>query len=203
MLGASGGGAAAAGAASVAGSSPGGAAATPLSPQVGAPSPVSDGRLPDLPETRVGEPAVGWDNCSPGLLTSRRECVACPAARGMDFLIAGAAPPDVPVEPGRPQFYFYFQEPQSSAALWVDFAWLSGPRSAQLSLWETNTLCDPQGEPQVFDLAPLLLGPSGAWSSACIPLDESHKLQGLGFRINTAGRVGIDAIRFGPPCRRS
>jgi hypothetical protein len=154
--------------------------------------------LPDIPDTSVGEPMVGWDLCSAELLTSRQECVACSAARGSYFLIADATPP---VDASRPQFYFYFQKSQSSPALWIDFAWLSGPRSAELSLSETDTMCDPRSEPRVFDLAPLLTGSAGVWSSACIPLDPTVKLQGLGFRLRTAGRVGIDAIRFGPPCR--
>jgi hypothetical protein len=119
----------------------------------------------------------------------------------MEFLIAQAPAAGTPVDAERPQFYLYFEPPESAPSLWIDFAWLSGPRAAELSLWETNTFCEPLGEARVFDISALLTEPVGQWTSACIRLDSSTELHGLGFRLSAAGRVGIDAIRFGPPCR--
>ena len=179
-----------------------GAGPAALLPQANAPSHLSDGRLPDIPDVPVGAPTRGWDRCSAELLSSREECLACPAAWGTEFLVAGAAPPGTPVDPDRPQFYFYSQQMERASAVWLDVAWLSGARSAELSLWETNLYCDPNGAARRFDLAPLLSGASGAWSSACIPLDETRDLVGFGFRIDAAGRVGIDSVRFGPACAK-
>lgn len=195
------GGVSSAGTLSSAGTTPASEEPTPLLPRAGAPSPVGDGRLPDLPETRVGSPGTGWDRCHGGeLLSSRYECVACPAARGTEFFVAAPLPP-LPVSPSPPEAYFYFEPPLTAEALWLDVAWLSGPRSAQLSLWETDAACRPLGAPRTFDLAPLLSGGFGAWQSACIPLDETRELWGLGFRVDADGRLGLDALRFGPPCR--
>lgn len=177
-----------------------------LSPQRDAPPAEGDGRLPDLPETRVGESGTGWDLCSAGFTLSSNDCGACPAARGEQFLVVGRtsatepSEPSEPAEPERPQAYFYFHPATTASALWLDVAWLAGARSARLSLWETDTVCSSQGAPKVYELSPLLTGPSGAWTTACVPLTDLGPFAGLGFRIATSGRLGLDALRFGPPC---
>lgn len=204
-------GSAAAGAAAVAGAvaSGGGAGRNdgppPLLPQSDAPPVEGDGRLPDLPETAVGLQGTGWDLCSVGFTRSKEDCGACPVARGEQFLVVGStvaepAQSAEPAKPPGPQAYFYFHPATTASALWLDVAWLSGARSAELSLWETDTICQTQGSPEVFDISPLLVGDSGAWATACVPLSDFGSFAGLGFRIATAGKVGLDALRFGPPC---
>lgn len=173
---------------------------TALLPQKDAPPPEGDGRLPDLPETPVGDSGTGWDLCSAGFTRSSDECGGCPAARGERFLVVGPTIADEPAGTDRPQAYFYFDTATTASALWFDVTWLEGARSAQLSLSETDSYCDSRGAAKVYELSPLLSDGSGVWTTACVPLGDLGPFTGLGFRIATAGRLGLDALRFGPPC---
>lgn len=174
----------------------------PLRPRIGGPTPEGDGRLPDIPETLPGSAGVGWDRCFSDQELSPAQCDTCAASRGSDFLVAEAvegAAPDM----AEPQLTIYFDPAQSSDALWLDLTWLSGTRGGELWLWETNLACEPQGEPRLFDVSPLLTGGAGDWSSACIPLDPTRPLQGLALSLTAFGRLGLDALRFGAPCTGS
>jgi len=187
----------------------GGATALPgnLAPRSDAPNAEGDGILPDLPDARVGDPGNGWDLCLNTPSWRRYEsipCNHCPAAqRGDDYLIIGPHTGEGTAASGTslPQAYFYFHPPISAAALWLDIAYFEGERTGWLELLPTTLYCEPTGEPRHFELRQMLEGPTGKWSSTCVPLTDFGLLDGLGFSLGSEGGVfAVDALRFGPAC---
>ncbi len=167
-----------------------------LLPQANPPSPEGDGRVPDVPDTLVGD---GWDYCSNDLRSTQREpCAECPTApRGEDFLLVG--PDYTDPHPKEPQAYFFFDEPTQADALWFDIMGIDGRTNSELAVMPTDAGCQPQAAARVFDLQPLV-EMRGQWLTACVPLTDFAPFVGLGFRVDAPGRVGLDAFRFGPAC---
>ncbi len=175
-----------------------------LMPQSTAPPVQGDGRLPDLPEARVGGATNGWDTCSgtPWLIPGAAAgCRSCPTAqRGDDYLVAGLS--DAPADPetgSKAQAYLYFDDLKAEA-LWFDTFWINGSsEGTTFTLWPSNQTCDPIAAGATYDAELLLMTP-GKWSTACIPLDSLGAISALAFRWDTKGILGADAFRFGPAC---
>jgi hypothetical protein len=175
-----------------------------LMPQSTTPPVQGDGRLPDVPEARVGEPKNGWDTCygTPHLTTGAAAgCASCPTAqRGDDYLVAGLS--DAPVDPqagSKAQLYFYFDELEPEA-LWFDTFWINGSsEGTTFTLWPSNQTCDPIADGATYNVEKLLMTP-GKWSTACVPLDSFGAIHALALRWDTDGVLGADAFRFGPAC---
>ncbi len=182
---------------------PGGSASDPnlLKPELNPPPPEGDGRLVDIGDAL---PGFGWDWCGgePRLMSSTAlPCADCPpATRGDVFVIATPA-----VSGGSlvaltvPQGYFFFDQPTRADAVWFDAMSINGATDATLSVWPSDTVCQPIGPAHVLDLHALFTQ-RGQWVTACVPLTDLDAFRGLAIRIDSAGALGLDAFRFGPPC---
>ncbi len=182
---------------------PGGSASDPnlLMPELHPPPPEGDGRLADIGDTR---PGLGWDWCTgePRLVTSTAlPCANCPAAtRGNVFVIATPAVNGGSLDVSdTPQTLFFFDEPTRADAIWFDAMSINGATDAKLSVWPSEIACQPSGPARVFDLRALFTR-RGQWVTACVPLTDFDAFRGLALRIDSAGALGLDAFRFGPPC---
>jgi hypothetical protein len=182
---------------------PGGSTNDPnlLMPELNPPPTEGDGRLVDIGDATQG---FGWDTCTgePSFTPSTAStCSECPAAtRGDVFVVAKPTVGAGPVVPGSvPQAYFFFDESTRADALWFDALWIDGGAEANLSLWPAGPVCEPTSPARVFGLRTLFTQP-GQWVTACVPLDDWQPFMALALRVDSAGTLGLDAFRFGPPC---
>ena len=164
-----------------------------------------DGRLVDVPDVNRGR---GWDTCPADLPLTDSPVgdATLPAARrGQRYLISTAPPATRPLPqpgvPSMPQAYWFLDQPGSAAGLWIDLVAIGGSVAhARLSAYETDAICVVQRALASVDLDRGLEVP-GQWGTACLDLTGAGLFKFIGIRIDSdTGRVGVDAVRFGPPC---
>jgi hypothetical protein len=163
-----------------------------------------DGRLVDAPDVSRGQ---GWDTCPAARpLTDSTASDVMPAARrGQRYLIAGAGPASPSVgatgDDDVPQAYWWLTEPGSAQGLWIDLVALGGPVApARLSVYETDSLCKVQRRLWTGALDALLDVP-GQWRTTCVDFSTVGTFKSFGIKIDSGpGKIGVDAVRFGPRC---
>jgi hypothetical protein len=178
-------------------------AGAPFSGLKVAPAPTQAAATFDPGDENPGASPDGWDLCPAGQLVSapREGRTDPPGPHGTRYLIYDPQAPKDPAPGYEAQLYFYFGAPPAGVrGLWLDLTKVDGdPADAALVLYAVDEIC---GAPRMLArhaLAPVLR--AGAWVTACAPLAEGEVTQALGLRFEgRAAEIGVDAVRFGPPC---
>lgn len=149
-------------------------------------------------------PGFGWDLCytrTPGKV----EQTEAAAGHGSHFIEISAAPCVSPCDSSATsdaQLYLWLTEgtrAPASSGLYVELANLgSDPAMGSFELYAADRYCESQVP--LLSVPLEVLAPSAAWTTRCfeVGLTDEDRL-GIAVR-GDAFHVGLDAIRFGPPC---
>jgi hypothetical protein len=150
----------------------------------------------------LDSPEHGWDYCptrTSGVFISTKEL---PPSVGTRFGRFTSGPcmdscsPDNPVEA---QLFLWGLPPNPRPALYVDMInEATIAPEGRLRFYGVDEVCGSEEMLADVDLEALLL--EHEWSTRCIPLKSTDR---VGFGIAVQGGsfdIGLDALRFGPPC---
>ncbi len=163
---------------------------------------------------RMGGTPNGWDFCFAGLTLCPYSCDgAPPVSRGSRYIrysggSGRSCPSSCPDAQNCPsscpdaQVFAYFTPliaANTRIGVWFDLVRLGGdPLDATLTIYRTAG-CLTQETLGTWRMTAVLSEPQ-VWKTTCANITPSEPAGELGFRFDGSGDIGLDALRFGPPC---
>lgn len=170
--------------------------------------------VPDTPpaytaENAVGSfednPGYGWDTCHTH--TPERLSRQPGGSEGSTYLSFQSDDDGFPMESpsessSASQLYFWFEAPSAiTDHLYFDAKnFGAAPATGVLRFYGTDVFCG--NERLLLEVTLDQLELQATWEARCVTLTGLREHQGLGLAVSSgAHSLGLDALRFGPPCR--
>jgi hypothetical protein len=167
------------------------------------PTVVADPGIVDW-ETPLGESPVGWDLCpeAAGQTARGTSCAACthPPLEAAFLVYDGTTAARTPELNGQNAAIFFAEQRTIAGpvGLWFEVSLQEGD-AADATLTFFPAPCQLESPIGPYQLGPIL-SERGRWRSACVPFPAPLATYGLGFRFDSAAKLGLAALHLGPPC---